>query len=122
MFHRQKNPGEDRDSRVKKESRSESVSEKQIRAKGRNYRLNIQDDVHDRRVSVLERESEENRPDGGAGKAGEDQVTPGPAVDLAKFAEAGQQERQKHQQNQNVLPKDNHLGVEQLIERDAPRA
>ena len=122
MFHRQENAGENRDACVEKKARREAVAEKQERAQGGNDRLNVQDHIHDRWVAVLEGESEKDRAHGRASEPGEEQVTPGACIDLAQLAEPRNQDRQEHQQDEHVLPEHDHLRVEKIVERNAPRA
>src|SRR5207245_11772796 len=85
-------------------------------------RLDIQNDVNNSWVSVFEREREKDRADRRADETGKEQIAPRRDVDLAKLAEIRQEERQKHQQNQDMFPKNDHLGVEQFVQWNAPRA
>jgi len=68
--YRENNAGENRDRREEKEPVRQLISEKQKRAERRDHGLNIQDHVNDGRISVFEREREENGADGGAGESG----------------------------------------------------
>ena len=115
MIHGKKNAGENGNSGEEVEARREPIAEKQTGANGRNHRLNVEDDIHDRRISVLEREGEENRSHSRAGEPGKDQKAPGTGVDPWDLAKLHQEKGQKHEENQNVLPKNDHLGVEQIV-------
>ena len=37
------------------------------------------------------------------------------------LAEPRQKDRQKHDQNEETFPKDNHFGIEEFVERNTPR-
>ncbi len=82
MIDGEENARDDGDAGEKVKARGKPIAEKQTGADGGDERLNVEDDVHDRRVPVLEREGEEDRPDSRAGEAGKDQVAPGAPVDL----------------------------------------
>jgi len=58
---------------------------------------------------VFKREREKNRADGRASETGKEQITPSGDVDFAKLAEIREKQRQEHEQNQNVFPKDDHV-------------
>lgn len=86
MIHRKKNAGEDGNSGEEVEAGREPIAEEQTGANGRNHRLDVEDDIHDRRISVLEGEGEENRSYSRAGEPGKDQKAPGPSVDPRDLA------------------------------------
>ena len=48
-------------------------------------------------------------PDGRTGEPGKDQVTPGARIDFSQLAELRNEDRQEHQQNEDVFPKDDDL-------------
>ncbi len=50
------------------------------------------------------------------------EVSPGARFDFRNLTQARYQKRQEHDQDEHVLPKDDHPGVKQRVERDAPRA
>ncbi len=122
MIDGEKNAGEDGDAGVEVETRREAIAKEQTGRGGRDHGLDVEDDVDDRRVAVLEREGEENRPHRRAGESGEDQKAPGARVDPGDLAKLHHEKGQKDEEDQHVFPKDDHLGVEQIVKRDAPGA
>ena len=122
MRNRNENPCKDRDARVRKEASGKAVAEDQECSHRRNNRLNIQNDVHDGRIAVFQRECEEDGTDCRASETREEQVSPGARADSRNLVQTRDQNRQKHDQDEHVLPKDDYFGVKQRIERDAPRA
>src|SRR6185437_16120821 len=70
---------------------------------------------------ILESESEENGAYGRAGEPGEDQKAPAAFVDLGKLAELRNQYREKHHQDEDVFPEHDHIRVEEIVKRNAPR-
>ena len=61
---------------------------------------------------MLERERKENGSNRGTGEPREEQIAPRLTVDFAKLAQVRKKQWQKHDQDQNVLPEDNDLGIE----------
>src|SRR6266542_1894819 len=116
------NAGDDRDGGVKEKASGKSITKKQKRADRRNNGLNIQDHVHHRWIPVFQRQREEDGAHRRPSESGEKHVAPRARVDFWNFFQARDQNRQEHDEDENVFPKDDHLGVEQFIERDAPRA
>ena len=122
MLDGEKNTGENCDASVKKKARRQTVAKKQECAHRRNDWLNVQDHIDNGRIAVLERERKKNRTHGRTGEAGEDQVTPGTRINFSQIAELRNEDRQEHEQDEDVLPKHDHLRVEKIVERNPPRA
>src|SRR5205823_8559888 len=53
---------------------------------------------------------------------GKKYVAPRARVDFRNLFHARDQNRQEHDEDENVFPKNDHLGIEQFVERNAPRA
>src|SRR5213075_2191980 len=85
-------------------------------------RLNIQNDVHHGWIAVFQREREEDCADSRASEAGENEVSQSARIDFGNLTQARDQNWEEHDQDEDMFPKDNHLGVKQCIKRDAPRA
>lgn len=122
MFDGNKNAGHDRDGGKEIETPREPIAEEETGAQGREHRLDIEHDVHDRRIPLLQCQSEKYRSDRRASETGEDQVAPGARLYLRNLTKPHHKQRQKHEENEDVLPEDDHLGVEEIVERNAPRA
>ena len=121
MFDRQKDSGENCDACVKKETRRQSIAKQKERAERGDNRLDVQNHIHDGGIPILESHRKKNGADGRACECGEDQVTPRARTNLLQLRELRNQKRQQHEQNENVFPKHDDLGIEQFVERNAPR-
>ncbi len=122
MFDREEDARDDGDASVKEEARRETIAEEKESAQRADHWLEIEDDVDDGGVSVLEREGEKDGADRGSGKAREEEVAPGGAVHFPKLAQCGPKNRQEHEQDEDVLPEDDDLRIEEIVQRNAPRA
>ena len=122
MFNGKKNTRENRDAGVKKKASYEPVVEKEARAHGREQRLDIEDYIHHRRIANLEREGKKNSADRRASEPGEKEATPGADIDLGDLANLPNEYGKKHEEDEDVLPKDNHLRGEEIVKGNAPGA
>ena len=59
---------------------------------------------------------------GRTGEGGEDQVAQDTRSNFSQSAELRNEDRQEHEQNEDVFPKHDHLRVEKIVERNPPRA
>lgn len=122
MFDGEKHAGHDRDRRVKEKERRELIAKEQTGRDGRKDRLDVENDVHDGRIPILEREGEENRADRRTREGGERKIAPGAPIDLRNFPQPNDEERQEHEKNENVFPENNDPGIKEIVQRDAPGA
>ena len=122
MRNRDENAGDNRDAGEKEKASGKPVTKKQKRADGRNDRLDIQDHVHDRWIAIFQRQREEDGAHRRPSEPGEEYAAPRARADFRNLFHARDQNRQEHDEDENVFPKNDHLGIEQFIKRDAPRA
>ena len=122
MRNRDKHASNDSDPSVEEELPRKPITKKQERADGRYNGLDIKNYVHHGRVPVFQRQGEKDCANRRAGEPGEKQEAPRARVDFWNLVQMGDQDWQEHHEDEHMLPEDDHLCVENLIERNTPRA
>src|SRR5215813_5823515 len=122
MIDREKDTRHHRDGGKEIEAGGQLVAKQETSSQSRNNWLNVENHIDHRGVAVFQSESEENRADGGTGEPGEDHVTPGARANFRKLIQPTDEQREEHEEDENVLPENDYLRLEEVVQRNPPGA